>query len=137
MLVDTPFTLEETEGVIKNLKSGKAGGLDHLQAEHLKFGGNSLVLWVQQVCNAAVELETISDVLKLGVVNPVYKGNGRDPLDTNSYRGITLSSVLSKILELRLLGRFRAILSAPEFPHQNQTGFVKKTSCTACHLLFT
>ena len=30
MLVDTPFTLEETEGVIKNLKSGKAGGLDHL-----------------------------------------------------------------------------------------------------------
>ena len=118
MLVDTPFTLEETEGVIKNLimKSGKAGGLDHLQAEHLKFGGNSLVLWVQQVCNAAVELETIPDVLKLGVVNPVYKGNGRDPLDTNSYRGITLSSVLSTILELLLLGRFRAILSAPEFP---------------------
>ena len=130
MLVDTPFTLEETEGVIKNLKSGKASGLDHLQAEHLKFGGNSLVLWVQQVCNAAVELETIPDVLKLGVVNPVYKGNGRDPLDTNSYRGITLSSVLSKILELLLLGRFRTILFAPEFPHQNQTGFVKKTSCT-------
>ena len=25
MLVDTPFTLEETEGVIKSLKSGKAG----------------------------------------------------------------------------------------------------------------
>ena len=84
----------------------------------------------KQVCNAAVELETIPDVLKLGVINPVYKGNGHDPLDTNSYREITLSSVLSKILELLLLGCFRAILSAPEFPHQNQTGFVKKTSCT-------
>ena len=33
-------------------------------------------------------------------------------------------------MELLLLGRFRAILSASEFPHQNQTGFVKKTSCT-------
>ena len=130
MLVDTPFTLEETEGVTKSLKSGKAGGLDHLQAEHLKFGGNSLVLWVQQVCNAIVELETIPDVLKLGVVDPIYKGNGRDPLDTNSYRGITLSPVLSKTLELLLLGRFQAILSPPEFPHRNQTGFVKKTSCT-------
>ena len=39
-------SLEETEGVIKNLKSGRAGGLDYLQAEHLKFGGNSLVLRV-------------------------------------------------------------------------------------------
>ena len=129
-LVDTPFTLEETEGVIKSLKSGKAGGLDHLQAEHLKYGGNSLVLWIQQVCNAIVELEAIPNVLKMGVVSPIYKGNGRDPLDTNSYRGITLSPVLSKTLELLLLGCFQAILSAPVFPHQNQTGFVKKTSCT-------
>ena len=129
-LVDTPFTLEETEGVIKSLKSGKAGSLDHLQAEHFKYGGNSLVLWIQQVCNAIVELEAIPNVLKMGVVNPIYKGNGRDPLDTNSYRGITLSPVLSKTLELLLLGHFQAILSAPIFPHQNQTGFVKKTSCT-------
>ena len=96
--MDTPFTLEETEGIIKSLKSGRAGGLDYFQAEHLKFGGNSLVLWVQQVSNAAIELEIIPDVLKLGVVNPVYKGNGRDPLNTNSYCGITLSSVLSSLL---------------------------------------
>ena len=96
----------------------------------LQVRGNSLVLWIQQVCSAIVELEAIPNVLKMGVVNPIYKGNGRDPLDTNSYRGITLSPVLSKTLELLLLGRFQAILSAPVFPRQNQTGFVKKTSCT-------
>ena len=79
------------------------------------------------MCNAAAELETIPDMLKLGVINPLYKGKGRDPLDTNSYRGI---SVLFKTQELLLLGRLRAILSAPEFPHQNQTGFVKKISFT-------
>ena len=76
MFVDAPFTLEETEGVIKSLKPDKAGGLDHLQTEH---HGNLPVLWVQQVCNAAVELKTIPDVLKL---NPVYKSNRCDPLDT-------------------------------------------------------
>ena len=136
---DTPFTLEETEGVIKCLKTSKCGGIDGLQAEHLKFGGKSLVLWVQQVCNAIVELETVPDAMKLGVVRPIYKGGGRDPLDTNSYRGITLSSVLSKTLELLLLRRFQETLSESQFPHLNQTGFVKKTSCAdaicSSHLL--
>ena len=67
--MDIPFTLEETEGVIKSLKPGKAGGLNHLQAEHLKYRGNSMVLWIQQVCNAIVELEVIPNVLKMGIVD--------------------------------------------------------------------
>ena len=75
MIVDTPFTLEETLGAIKNLKSQKAGGFDQLEAEHLKFGGDAIALWVQQVCNATVQCEVIPDVSKLGIVRPVYKGN--------------------------------------------------------------
>ena len=57
------------------------------------------MLWVQQVCNAIVELQVVPDMLKLGVVQHMYKGNGRDPLDTNSYCGITLSSVMFRTLE--------------------------------------
>ena len=38
------------------------------------------------------ELEQIPAALKLGITVPVYKGGGKDPLDVNSYRGITLNS---------------------------------------------
>ena len=82
-----------------------------------------------QVCNAIVEFETVPEAMKLGIVRPIYKGGGCDPLDTNSYHGITISSVLSKTLELLLLGHFQEFLSELQFPHLNQTGFVKRTSC--------
>ncbi len=128
-IIDTPFTLAEVSLAIKNLKSKKAAGLDHLQAEHLKLGGDCLALWLTNVFNSIIELEVVPDALKEGVIKPIYKGNGRDPLDTNSYRGITLTSVLSKTLEILLLGRIRVTLCERSFPHINQSGFVKKTSC--------
>ena len=41
--------------------------------------------------------------LKLGVTIHIYKDGGKDPLDVNSYRGITLNSVINNVLEpLRL-----------------------------------
>ena len=110
MLVDTPFTLEETEGVIKNLKSGKAGGLDHLQAEHLKFGGNSLVLWVQQVCNAAVELETIPDVLKLGVVSQFTRA-----MDATLWTQIAIAELLYLMYCLRSWSSFCLVASEQSY----------------------
>ena len=85
------FTLEEVEGVVGGLKLGKSGGLDHLQPEHLHFGDQSLLLWIQQVCNAVIESEVVSTTFKQGMLIPVYKGHGKDPLNTNSYRGITLT----------------------------------------------
>ena len=52
--------------------------------------------------NRIVTLEEFPNSLKEGVVIPVYKKQGKDPLQMNSYRGITLSSVLSKVLEIIL-----------------------------------
>ena len=75
-------------------------------------------------------MEVIPDVLKLGVVSPIYKGNGKDPLDANSYRGITLTPVLSKVLELLLVNRLVFTLMEQGIPHLNQTGFIKKVSCS-------
>ena len=46
-----------------------------------------------------MELKSVPDLLKLGIVTPTYIGAGKDSLDTNSYRGITLTPVLAKVLE--------------------------------------
>ena len=72
----------------------------------------------------------VYQTLKIGIIIPVYKRGGKEPLDTNSYRGITLTSVLAKILESLLLSRLRSHLTERGILHLNQTAYRKKVSCT-------
>ena len=87
LLLDVPFTTDEVSRAVAMLKKRKAPGPDGLMAEHLKAGGESVVIWLMKILNAIVELESMPEVLKRGVVVPVYKGGGKDPLQTDSYRG--------------------------------------------------
>ena len=96
-LLDVPFTVDEVKAAINKLKCGKAAGMDGLGAEHLKHAGESLVIWLRNIMNALIDLEMIPDFLKQDAVVPVYKGGGKDPLLMDSYRGITLTSILSKV----------------------------------------
>jgi len=128
-ILDVPFTLEEVECAIKKLKSGKSCGPDGLSAEHLKWGGDSLHLWLLGIVNSIIDLEEIPPLFKLGSICPVYKGGGKDPLLTNNYRGITMNSVLSKVLEVLVLSRLEPTLSEVGFPHLKQSAFRKHTGC--------
>ena len=47
--------------------------------------------------NSIIKLEQIPPSLKSGIIIPVCKGGGKE--DVNSYRGITLNSGISKVLE--------------------------------------
>ena len=55
-IVDDNFAVEEVELALKKLKTRKAGGLDGLQPEHLKYGGALLTLWFKQIFNAFIRL---------------------------------------------------------------------------------
>ena len=81
--------------LFSRLKARKAAGPDGLVAEHLKAGRESVVIWLR---NAVVELEVVLEILKRGLVMPVYKGGGKD-LRVGSYRGVTLTSMVAKVLE--------------------------------------
>ena len=120
---------EEVDSVLKKLKLGKAAGHDGVQAEHLKYGGPILRDWILQICNAITELEHVPDFLKTGIITPLYKGGGKDPLDTHSYRGIMLTSVLAKVLESLILTRLQCHFSEKGIPHLNQTAYRKGVSC--------
>ena len=54
-------------------------------------------VWLRNVLNAIVELEEVPNSLKSGIIIPVYKGSGRDPVKTDSYRGVTLSSQIMHV----------------------------------------
>ena len=51
------------------------------------------------------------------------------PLDTNSYRRVTLTSVLAKVLETLTLMRMQCHFSERKIPHLNQTAYRKGVSC--------
>ncbi len=104
-ILDTPFTIEEVDAAVSKLQNGKAAGHDHVTPEHLKFGGASLKKWLCQIFNEILSQETIPAWFQQGILIPCYKGKGKDPLVCNSYRGITLLPVLSKVLERVVLQR--------------------------------
>ena len=53
------FTLEEVQGDVNKLKLGRSGGPDDIIAEHLRWGGETLLLWLLGVLNSIVEFEEI------------------------------------------------------------------------------
>ena len=111
------------------MKLKKSAGPDNLTAEHLKFGGQSIIIWLTEIFNSVVDVEQIPTCLKLGITIPVYKGGGKDPLNVNSYRGITLNSVISKVLETLILNRLEPVFMEAGLPHPNQSAYRKSVSC--------
>ena len=79
--------------------------------------------------NAVVDLEVVPSVLKSGVIVPVYKGGGKDPMDVHRYRGVALTSVVGKVLEFLILGRLQFVLLEAGIPHINQSAYRKGVSC--------
>ena len=128
-LLDTPFTVEELEQALRKVKKRKASGPDGLFAEHLKFGGQVLLTWLLKILDSIIELEAIPDILKCGSITPVCKGGGKDPLDKNNYRGITVASVLAKVLEFLILKRLNTVLLQAGIPHVNQTAYRRHVGC--------
>ena len=58
-----------------------------------------------------------------------YKGRGKDPLSVSSYRGITLSSVITKLFEVIILRRLSPCLEDAGFPDISQTAYQNGVSC--------
>lgn len=128
-LLDDRFSAKEVAGAVLKLKGRKAPGPDGLMAEHLKAGAEAVVIWLMRILSATVELEVIPDVLKRGGIVPVYKEGGKDSLKTDSYRGITLTTMISKVLEFLVLERLETVFVSAGLPHINQSAYRRAVSC--------
>ena len=121
---------EEVQQIVeRKMKLGIVSGLDGLTAEHIRYGGHTITVWLTEIFNAIIEFEMIPSVLKMGVTISIYKGGGKYPLDVQSYRGIFLNSVISKILERLILDRLEPVYSGGGILHPNQSAYRKGVSC--------
>ena len=128
VILDIPISSEELEGVFSSLKKRKSPGPDSVCNEHLLYGGPLLKVWLLQMYNAILLLESVPSSMKTSSILPIYKGKGKDPPNPNSYRGISLSSTISKVFETIILRRIMPVLEEANIPNLNQTAYRRGVS---------
>ena len=82
--------------MINKLKSGKAAGIDKIIAELLKNLDDDIVIILVNIFNKIFDSGEFPEEWALGIIVILFKGSERD--DLNNYRGITLLSVVGKLL---------------------------------------
>ena len=83
---------------LRNLKNSKIGGSDGIVGELLKYGGLGMVDLLEQLFSVIWQEEIVPRQWREGeglIVNIFKKGDREDPAN---YRGITLLSVVGKVL---------------------------------------
>ena len=93
----------EVTSAIKSLAHHKSPCPDEVEAEHLQFGGASLILHLTSIFNAILATGHTPAPFLHGHVIPIPKGHDRDLHNPSNYRGISLLSTISKVLEKVLM----------------------------------
>ena len=94
------ITDNEISSTIKNLKNGKSVFTDNIGNEALKHGHVYFKESLSHVLNIVFQNGVFPKMWAEGIIIPLHKKNNR--LDINNYRGIIISSCVSKVL-LRIL----------------------------------
>jgi hypothetical protein len=97
------LTLQETLGIIRNLKNNRAPGKDSITSELIKYGGRKLWKRIHQLINTIWETEQMSQEWGTAIICPIYKQSYK--LECPNYRGISLLKVTYKIFT-NLLTRY-------------------------------
>lgn len=125
------ITVDDVYSCISTLKRGKASGFDSLSNEHIMFSHPILVNLLMHLFNAMILFGYVPDAFGVGVIIPLIKNNDADSGNIDNYRGITLSSCISKLFELCLLLHLKSYLKTSDL----QFGFKEDLGCI--HALYT
>ena len=124
-VLNDPFTFDELESAINNLKKGKASSHDMISNEIIKslnINMRQLLLKLFNVC-----LSSGSYFWSSSIITPIFKkGSHSNP---DNYRAIAVCSCIGKLLSGMLLNRLiiHRSINSPDPP--NQCGFTKGSQC--------
>ena len=101
-----PISMLELETAIDSTPNGKAAGADGLHNEVLKRLTPRIKNWMLSLLNESLRTGRVSPMFRSGIIVPVPKPNA-DPSALKSLRPITLTPVVSKVMETIVLNRIR------------------------------
>ena len=93
------FTVDEVLEALKNLDASKSPGPDEILPVFLKSCCNELSPILCDLFNFFVQKGKVPKAWKEANVVPIYKGGVKPKDDVGSYRPVSLTSVLCKVIE--------------------------------------
>lgn len=126
------FSVTLVDIAVSKIKPGKAAGLDNLQKEHLDRAHPILYEILSKLFYLFLKLGYVPDQFGRGIIIPLQKDtSSKGAQGIENFRGITISSVISKVFEQCMLLLFGKHLESSE----RQFGFKPKVGCS--HAVFS
>ena len=104
--IPTP-TRKEVKIAMESIIKGKSADIFNIAIEHFLYGGEELLQFVHKISIAIFQSGVIPNIVKVGLLSPVFKNKG-SITDVKNYRRITVLPVFCKIIESILKYRARA-----------------------------
>ena len=127
-----PVTEKEIKDALKCLNTGKSADIFGVTAEHLIYASEALLPILVSLMNNILFKGNIPDIMKEGVLTPVFKKKGSST-DSRNYRGITVTPTISKLLACIIKRRIQPFIEQTQNPLQR--GFTKGSSPMNCSLI--
>ncbi|XP_072023451.1 uncharacterized protein [Amphiura filiformis] len=121
------LTIEMVHNALKSSKNNKSPGIDGITNELLNNGGNCLVNDLFELFKKIIDTNIIPKEWNVGVIIPIFKKG--DHKDLNNYRGITLTSCISKVFNRIIANAISYFLEKDNILSEVQGGFRKDYRC--------
>ena len=116
------MSVSSVKRYIKELNNGSSPGFDGISAEHLKCALHTkLPTLLSVMFSICLRHGYVPDAFRTGTLVPILKKSNIDPTNPRNYRPITVSVILSKIMELHVLDKISNCNYSPY-----QFGFVPR-----------
>ena len=126
------FSVELISRIICELKLNKAAGYDNITTEHLLHCHPIVHVFITYLCNLMRLSGHVPTEFGVGVIFPIPKSNIDEKIVTvEDFRGITVSPIISKIVEKSILSNFGNYFNSSD----NQFGFKRRVGCS--HAIYT
>ncbi|CAH2100510.1 unnamed protein product [Euphydryas editha] len=131
--LDQPYQLDlpierikksEVIETIKNLKQNKAPGYDLITAKVLRELPEIAIRFLMHLFNCILTRGIFPPQWKVAEIKMILKP-GKAPVETSSYRPISLLPVLSKVMEILFLKRLNTVIAENKIIPDHQFGFRK------------
>ncbi|GFU07761.1 probable RNA-directed DNA polymerase from transposon X-element [Trichonephila clavipes] len=123
----SPTEPDEILNYIKSLKNNKAPGSDLITNKMVKNFPIKIIMILTYLINKILFLRHFPNNWKNAIVFPIKKPN-KNAHFPDSYRPISLLSILSKITEYVILNRLKSFTNDNNFINPNQYGFARNLS---------
>ena len=120
--LDGNISIHDVRLVIKRMKNKKAVGTDQISNEMIKTNADLFENSILHLCNIILKSGKWPTLWKNSYIVPIHKSG--DQTDPNNYRGIAVSSCLSKILTKIMESRLQNYMESNNLWNRNQCGFM-------------